>query len=84
MDAAEARLRKIAFIHHINEDQFLLALQQAYKEKLIERSYNKPNQVLRVEAYRALFSKGGNGRIGLKTGGLGDKNFIEKKPEGMV
>ena len=79
MDAAEARLRKIAYLHQINETQFLLALQQAYKEKLIERSYNKPNQVLRVEAYRALFSKGGNGKVGLKTGGLGDKNFIEKK-----
>lgn len=75
----EKELKSIAISFGLNPDQALQFLEESYNRGLLERTYNKPDQTLDVDAYRALFSKNGRGTEGLKPGVLGDKSFIQKK-----
>lgn len=71
---------ELAEKYNLKEKDFFAALEEAFRLKLIDRTYTRSRDVkIDVDAYRRIFSKDGKGRIGLKQGGLGDRNFIKKK-----
>lgn len=73
------KLTKLANEHNVDPDKVLAIFKEAYRQGLIDRTYVKPEPEIDVDAYRALFSKDGRGKVGLKPGLLGDREFIRKK-----